>query len=138
GGLGTRPITASEVTLLPEPDSPTIASVSPASTWYDRPSTAIALAPPVRNSARRPSTRNAGAAATLSFSIAFTPDTPSRLALARIERLANPVAEQVEGEHRQHDGESRIQHDPRRAVEIVAPRGQHGAPLGRRRLGAEA
>ena len=32
----TRRISASEVTDLPEPDSPTIASVSPRSTWKDR------------------------------------------------------------------------------------------------------
>ncbi len=36
----TRRIRASEVTDLPEPDSPTIARVSPASTWKDRSRTA--------------------------------------------------------------------------------------------------
>lgn len=29
GGVGTRPITESALTLFPEPDSPTMASVSP-------------------------------------------------------------------------------------------------------------
>jgi hypothetical protein len=32
GGLGTRPMMDSAVTLLPQPDSPTMASVLPAST----------------------------------------------------------------------------------------------------------
>ena len=40
GGLGSRPMIDSAVTLLPQPDSPTIASVSPASTEKLTPSTA--------------------------------------------------------------------------------------------------
>ena len=35
------PITVSELTLLPEPDSPTMPSVSPGSIEYDTPSTAF-------------------------------------------------------------------------------------------------
>ena len=41
GGSGTRRMMDSAVTLLPQPDSPTIASVVPASTANETPSTAL-------------------------------------------------------------------------------------------------
>jgi hypothetical protein len=41
------------VTLLPQPDSPTTASVSPASTWIDTPSTARVMPSRVKNQVRR-------------------------------------------------------------------------------------
>ena len=44
GGCGTRPMIDSAVTLLPQPDSPTMASVRPASTAKLTPSTARELA----------------------------------------------------------------------------------------------
>ena len=40
GGLGIRPMIESAVTDLPQPDSPTIPSVLPFSTWKETPSTA--------------------------------------------------------------------------------------------------
>ena len=41
GGSATRRMRESAVTLLPQPDSPTIASVSPRSSENDTPSTAL-------------------------------------------------------------------------------------------------
>ncbi len=43
GGLGIRRISDSAVMLLPQPDSPTIASVSPEATWKSTPSTALTM-----------------------------------------------------------------------------------------------
>ncbi|KMS64599.1 hypothetical protein BVRB_018640, partial [Beta vulgaris subsp. vulgaris] len=62
---------------------------------------------------------------------------PSALQL-RVERIAQPVAEQVEGQHRHQDGETGESHDPIGAVDILPRIGQHGAPFRSRRLGAEA
>ena len=44
GGQATRPITESAVTLLPQPDSPTMQSVSPGESENEMPSTARAIA----------------------------------------------------------------------------------------------
>ena len=52
----TRRISASEETDLPEPDSPTIASVSPASTWKERSRTACTSRVSVRNVTLSPAT----------------------------------------------------------------------------------
>ena len=43
GGSGIRRISDSAVMLLPQPDSPTIASVSPEATWKSTPSTALTM-----------------------------------------------------------------------------------------------
>ena len=55
-GGRTRPMMDSDVTLLPQPDSPTMASVRPASTLKSMPSTAAKLPWSVANSVRRPVT----------------------------------------------------------------------------------
>ena len=41
GGLGNRPIIVNAVTLLPEPDSPTMPSISPCARSNDTSSTAV-------------------------------------------------------------------------------------------------
>ena len=56
GGLGTSRMIESDVTDLPQPDSPTIPSVSPGASEKLMPSTAANELPPVRNSVRRPFT----------------------------------------------------------------------------------
>jgi len=48
-----RPRIASDVTLLPDPDSPTIPSVRPRSTANDTPSTALTTPSSVSNRTRR-------------------------------------------------------------------------------------
>ncbi|PSK59154.1 hypothetical protein B0E53_06921 [Micromonospora sp. MH33] len=52
-----RPRTASDVTLFPEPDSPTMPSVRPRSTANDTPSTAFTTPSSVSNRTRRSVTR---------------------------------------------------------------------------------
>ncbi len=49
GGSGNSRITASAASDLPQPDSPTIASVSPGATVSERPSTAGNTPPRVNN-----------------------------------------------------------------------------------------
>src|SRR3954469_15726292 len=56
GGVSRMPMMVWAVTLLPEPDSPSTASVSPASTWYETPLRTFAVPSVVRNSTRRSST----------------------------------------------------------------------------------
>src|SRR5580700_7539265 len=60
GGIWIRRITASEETLLPEPDSPTIPSVFPASTENERPFTARTMPSSVRNVTSRFFTESSG------------------------------------------------------------------------------
>ncbi len=55
--LFTRPMSACDVTLLPEPDSPTMARVLPRSTLNDTPSTARTIPSSVGKLTRRSSTR---------------------------------------------------------------------------------
>ena len=52
-GARVRPISVIAVTDLPEPDSPTIASTSPARSWNDTPSTACTSPSSVRKATRR-------------------------------------------------------------------------------------
>src|SRR6266436_5389628 len=56
----------------------------------------------------------------------------------RIERAAEPVAEQVHAERRQRQRRARKGGQPPRDVEEVAALGQHRAPRGSGRLNAEA
>src|SRR5215208_7039623 len=68
------------------------------------------------------------------------PRRRSALALARVEVLAQAVAEEVEGEDGERDGEPRGEHRVRRAAEggEVARLFEHHAPGGRGRRHAEA
>src|SRR5690606_9581035 len=62
GGRGTRPSSESTLTLLPLPDSPTMASVSPGATDHDTPLTARAGPRRVAMLTRRSSTASTGSA----------------------------------------------------------------------------
>jgi len=57
---------------------------------------------------------------------------------ARVERVAQAVAEQVEGQHGNHNRQAGIKDEVRRTENLVALRAEHRAPFGRRRLGAQA
>ena len=64
GGFGTSRMMESDVTDLPQPDSPTMPSVSPGASTKLTPSTAANTLPPERNSVRSPLTsRRAGGSA---------------------------------------------------------------------------
>ena len=81
-GAATSPISASIATLLPDPDSPTIATISPAATSNETPSTAVTVPPPVRNRVVRSRTRSSGAVNTpLPFSFPDRSRCAHRLAL---------------------------------------------------------
>ena len=62
GGEAMRRMIDSEVTLLPQPDSPTTASVSPGATEKETPSTARTMPSRVKKCVFRPSISSRGAA----------------------------------------------------------------------------
>src|SRR5438067_12380434 len=89
-GGSIRPMMASPVTDLPAPDSPTTPSTSPLAMSNETPSMARSTPRRVANSTRRLRTDNTGRVmrdvrgyASLQF---------------RIQRVAQPVAEQVDGQ----------------------------------------
>src|SRR5579885_1504861 len=55
-----------------------------------------------------------------------------------VQRVAQAVAEQVEAEHRQHDGQAGEEHKPGRAAIVALSFVDHPAPGGRGRLDADA
>src|SRR6202795_130113 len=93
-------ITAYDVTDLPEPDSPTTPSVSPLATDMLTCCTALTMPRRVANSTVRSLTSSSG------WAVMFSRPT------LRIDDVAQPVAEQVEAEHRDHQRETRKQRDP--------------------------
>src|SRR5439155_9100080 len=142
---GRSPTSASAVTLFPQPDSPTMPSVSPGPMSNEIPFTACTVPPPVQKWTRRSSTAKRGASGTTEDAPA---EEPERLSLAepphaaaelRVERLAQAVADEVEAEDRDHDRDPRDEGEERRRLEVVVHVGEHRPPLGRGRvLRAEA
>src|SRR5450830_1642389 len=125
-GCSIRPISAIMVTDLPEPDSPTIARTSPLSTLMSRPSTTgTAVLSPKR---------------TLRFLISNSDMGGSSGGVLefRVQRIAQAVAHQVDCQHAEQNGQTRQAHDPPGAFDVVTGRSQHGAPLRRWRLHAQA
>src|SRR6201994_2665803 len=114
-------ITAYDVTDLPEPDSPTMPSVSPLATLISTCCTALTMPRRVVNSTVRSCTSSSGCA-----TISGPP--------LGIDDIAQAVAEQVEAEHRDHQRQAREQRDPplARHHEARAFR-DHDAPFRRRR-----
>ena len=106
GGEATGAGSRASVTLLPQPDSPTTASVSPGDTTNDTPSTARTMPSRVKKCVLRPSIESSGctAAPWRSASAAIASHPPRE---PRIERVAHAVAEQVHREHGQRQEEAR-------------------------------
>src|SRR6267143_1133739 len=131
-GGGTSRMMDSEVTLFPQPLSPTSPSTSPLSIEKLTPSTARRTPSSVWKWVSRPSTvRRAG---TLAVRLTW------RVTLhlqARIKGIAQPVAEEIDGKHGQHDGEPGEGGEPPGGGEVVPPIRQHPAPGGRGRLDPE-
>src|SRR5665213_4016469 len=121
--------TDSIVTLLPDPDSPTTPSVSPGYTSKLTPSTACTDSLRVRNVTRRCLIDSSG-----SLRSGITALLPQ----ARVEGIAQAVAHQVEAQHRQEDGQARERQLVRGLEDERARHAQHRAPLGGRRLHAQA
>ncbi len=95
--FGSRPITACDVTDLPEPDSPTTQTISPGLTSSDRSSTAFARSPPPGRRTVRLLMERTGPL------IASHP--PREL---RIEPVAQAVAEHVDAQDGDGERDARI------------------------------
>src|SRR5262245_48075421 len=106
---GTRRSSESAVTVLPEPDSPTIASVSPA--WRPNARSLTAGSQPVapRNEVVNPCTDRTGSMSDFVLQLG-------------IDGIAQAVAEQVEREDHEQDRDARHHREPR-AVENVLEAG---------------
>src|SRR5262245_8767763 len=87
GGEATRRSTDREVTLLPQPDSPTTASVSPAETENETPSTARTTPSRVKKCVCKSSISSSGLGAAMDLHVASE---------AGIERIAHTVAQQID------------------------------------------
>src|SRR5580698_3727493 len=98
GGSGISRISDIAVTDLPQPDSPTIASVSPSLTWKETPSTARLMPSGVRKWVCR--------FRTSSNAIALQAFRHSR-----IQRITQAVAEQIDGEHGDRQERGGKEHD---------------------------
>src|SRR3954447_14336568 len=123
GGCGIRPRIDIVETLLPEPDSPTMPSVSPGNTSYEIPSTAWTMPSSVLNSTTRSRIDRIGSGT----------DPP----LLRIERVTQPVPDEVDTQHDQHDHEAREHRQPP-LLRVRLRLGDQHAERRRRRLDPEA
>src|SRR5262249_59055172 len=126
-GGGTSPRQASAVIDLPLPDSPTSPNTSPLAVDRVQPRTACTVRSRPGNSTRRSLTSSRSA---VTASVA-------RLMLG-IERVADAIADQVDGEHRDEDRKSRETDGPPIVDEARARQGGHQPPFRSRRLGADA
>src|SRR5262245_26973820 len=119
GGDATSRNTESEVTLLPQPDSPTTASVSPCPTENETPSTARTMPSRVKKWVLSSSTSSSAAG----------PGMASHGAgKARVERVAQPVAEQVDRQYRDRQEKAREENEVIGDLKQRAPLGHDVAP----------
>src|SRR5512145_2681061 len=124
-GGWTRRTIARQVIVLPEPDSPTRAMVSPARTPKLPPRTAWTTTRRLGISTRRSSTASSP-----------TPSVIRSLPL-HAEQVGNPVAEEDEGEAGVHAGEVGHRRHPPPARQELAPLRDHHLPLGSGRPDAQ-
>src|SRR6266576_1610956 len=113
--FGSRPITACAVTDLPEPDSPTTQTISSAPTVRLIPCTACVLSPPVMATLRSETSRT----------VLLTSHPLRHLG---IERIAQPVAENVDGQDRQRKAHAGIDDVVRIQAEDLPALGHDVAP----------
>src|SRR3954465_1878483 len=116
---GSRPRVASDVTLLPHPDSPTMPSVSPGAMSKLMPLTACTVPRPVRKLTRRSDTSSSGSLADAKLGV---------------EGLTQAVSDQVEGKAGDHDRRAGDEGEVRRGLQEADGAGQHRPPLRRRRV----
>ena len=122
-----RRMTESEVTDLPQPDSPTKPTISPALTLKDTPFTAVIQSfLPRLNCVLR------------SLTSKRVSDIRASLVQSRVERVAQTVTEQVEGKHGQENHQAGEKDQVRSNSQVVAALRQNRAPLGLRHGCAEA
>src|SRR6266496_3283350 len=100
GGAGTSPRIVIADTDFPEPDSPTMASVSPSSTCHDTPSTALTMPKSVLKCTRRSRTSSKGAgepSRSISAPLLIVWDLLG-LSQLRVERVTQAVGHERERE----------------------------------------
>src|SRR5205085_4308422 len=114
------------VTDLPQPDSPTMPSVSPEFSSNETPSTALTVPSLVENTVCRSWTSSRGWV------------TGVLRLQSRVEGVTDGVAEHVRGEHGHEDRDPRQRDQEQGAEEVALGVGEHVAPAWRRRLDAEA
>src|SRR5215831_1002375 len=98
GGDAMRRSTDSEVTLLPQPDSPTTARVSPGATAKDTPSTARTMPSRVKKWVFRPSISSSGTG--LGINVILDSHVAGETG---VERIAQPVAQQIDRQYRERE-----------------------------------
>src|ERR1700722_18913281 len=106
-GGSIRPITARPVTDFPAPDSPTTPSTSPLAMSKEMPSIARSALWRVTNSTPRLRTESTG-----SVMWSDIPEWRRFSSEFRIERIAQPVAEQIDREDQRREGNTRKGDDP--------------------------
>src|SRR5215472_9417185 len=79
---------------------------------------------PLRSRSMRPPHR------TYTFTMSFPPEASAEgsCAQARVERVAQSIADEVESDHGHEEGGAGPEDDPRRLLEIAAPGVDHAAP----------
>src|SRR5882672_2824305 len=109
-GDSSRPMIAVPVSDFPAPDSPTTPSTSPGAMEKLMPSTATSVPWRVRNSIRK------------SFTSRIKRGSAASSTQLRIQRVAQPVAEQIHREHQRHQRDAGKYRDPPfpREQELVA------------------
>src|SRR5205823_5506610 len=106
-GCGTSRSSDRLVMVLPEPDSPTMPSVSPGATVKLTPSTALTTPRRVKKYVRRSSTCSSGCT---------TLDLPQ----AGVQPVAQPVAQEVARQHHHADRQAGEERDPPGAIDQAA------------------
>src|ERR1700712_660122 len=132
---GNRRRLSIAVTDLPEPDSPITPTISPGLTCSDTPLRAFTVLLYAANSMLRLSMANTGVSPSGRFSVSRCMSFPL---LAWVEQVAYAIAQEVEagsGDQDRHAGKGRV---PPLIEDVIAPGGDHGAPLRRRLLRAQA
>src|SRR5579883_1274077 len=145
---GIRCIRSRAVVDLPQPDSPTMPTVSPFITAKETSSTARTVLRAEKKSPRtgkclvRPLTCSSGCAAPPTSSIGASIPTVSATSLMAsvpyVHGRAHTVAKQVETDRDRKDHHPRQCRHPRIDVDRGAQRVEHQPPFRLRRLGAEA
>src|SRR5690348_14453585 len=121
GGVGNRRRIESDVTLLPEPLSPTMPTVCPSSRSKLIPLTALTLPSRVRNWVVSPFTSRIGAKEHLLSQHEYVGvadgamrshyTASSALCHMRVKRITQAIADEIEAEHSNQNGPSRqVQH----------------------------
>src|SRR5918996_5360328 len=118
----SRPMVASAVTDLPEPDSPTTQTSSRGRTAIVTSSMANGRSAPAGRRTVRPRMSRTGSAGRFVLMRSHLPRD------ARIEAVAQAIAENIHGEHGESEQQARQEQDPGRDLEEGAGLGDHVAP----------